>query len=413
MSSPRIVYIAFDRFPAPKGAAVHIAAFSRALIEAFGSLELVTPAGEESTTHQNFIKIGTHSPAPQPAGPQLPDSLLERLVHHELPARGANLIERVLCFRSHLRAFWQTRTADILHIRSIYEGFPLMAAKGSLFQKLVFEVNGLPSIELKYHYPDAAEDRDLKAKLYAQEQACLEAADLLITVSQVTADLLATRGIDPRRIRVIPNGVEPEIFSFRPPAIRRGEEPMRLLYAGTLSSWQGVGIALEALQQLRRDLPARLTIVGHGRPKQLKLLREKAWELGVGDAIEVLAPVSQVELAGLHHSHHAVLAPLAPDDRNLVQGCCPIKVIEAMATGTPLIASDMPVVRALARNDVDALLVKPGSAKAIKDGLLRIAQEPGLAERLSTTAAARVREEFTWEISRRKLIEAYRELLEG
>ncbi len=129
---------------------------------------------------------------------------------------------------------------------------------------------------------------------------------------------------------------------------------MRLLYAGTLSSWQGVGIALEALQQLRRDLPARLTIVGHGRPKQLKLLREKAWELGVGDAIEVLAPVSQVELAGLHHSHHAVLAPLAPDDRNLVQGCCPIKVIEAMATGTPLIASDMPVVRALARNDVDA-----------------------------------------------------------
>src|SRR5947209_7291245 len=80
--------------------------------------------------------------------------------------------------------------------------------KGAFCDRFVFEVNGLPSVEWKYHYPAVADDRELLRKLRAMEDACLAAADLVVTVSRVTADYLSGRGVDPGRIRVIPNGVD-------------------------------------------------------------------------------------------------------------------------------------------------------------------------------------------------------------
>ena len=384
-----LVYASFDPFPAPKGAATHIEAFVSRLAEAYGPWHLLTVAPSPGTV----------------AGHALPSSV----THVALPTPGGTLIERVLAFRRELLRWWGGRRAEVVHVRSIFEGYPLARGKGRLCERLVYEVNALPSIELKYHYPALAEDRELLVKLEAQEQRCLEAADLLLTPSQVTADLLAERGAPRARIRVIPNGVDPQRFAWRAPRPWGAEGP-RLLYAGTLSAWQGVHVALEALALYRRDLPARLTVVGPGRKRQRRALLERAAALGVEAALELLPSCTQSELLELHHACDVVLAPLMPNDRNLIQGCSPLKVIEAMAAGTPLIASDLPVVRALA-DDASALLVRAGSAKAIKDGVLRLGAEQGLGERLSRAARARVEGALTWERAGRALLEAYAGLL--
>ena len=114
-----------------------------------------------------------------------------------------------------------------------------------------------------------------------------------------------------------------------------------------------------------------------------------------------------VTLAGV------VVAPLLANDRNTVQGCCPLKVLEAMASGVPLIASDLPVVRALARDGEHALLVRPGSGKAIKDAMLRLGAEPGLRTQLADAARRRIESMFTWRRSGAALVELYREMLTG
>lgn len=380
----RIVYVAFDRFPAPKGAAVHIDAFARALGEAFGDVDLVTVASGEA------------------AGPVA----IPGVRHHPLPALGSDPIERVLNFRAHLAAWWRGRRARVVHVRSIFEGYPLARRKSALFDRLVFEVNGLPSIELKYTYPAVADDRELLRKLTAMEDACLAAADLVVTVSRVSATYLAGRGVDPGRIRVIPNGVDPDVFPYEP-ARPIGEGPIRLLYSGTLAAWQGVRPAIQALALLRRDRPATLTLAGPARPRQERELREQCGELGVAEAVRFAGPLDQPGLARLHHESDVVLAPLTPNDRNLVQGCCPLKVLEAMASGTPLIASDLPVVRELARPEVDALLVRPGSAKAIKDAVLRLAADPSLGPRLSASARDAISRGRTWAHAREGLVAAY------
>ena len=120
-----------------------------------------------------------------------------------------------MAFRSHFMPKRSGRKFPIVHFRSIFEGHPIARHKSQHGGKLVFEVNGLPSIELKYHYPAVADDRDLIEKLITQEQICIEAADLLVTVSEVTANHLISRGADPARIRVIPNGVDLTIFQYQ------------------------------------------------------------------------------------------------------------------------------------------------------------------------------------------------------
>jgi glycosyltransferase involved in cell wall biosynthesis len=415
-----LVYAAFDRFPAPKGAATHIRAFVDALSRQFATVDLVTVAAPHEATSAVASSGwgGARPPEVSSRTDALPcfsapntafttsSTFSSHVRHTPLPAFGETLVERVLHFRAQLRSFWGDRRPDVVHVRSIFEGYPIARDKRRWCDRLVFEVNGLPSIELKYHYPRVADDRELMKKLRAQEQCCLEAADLVLTVSRVNAAYLRSRGVPRAKLRVIPNGVDPRLFFYQPPR-PWGDREIRLLYSGTLSSWQGVGTAIEALALYRRDAPARLAIVGFARAGQREHLERIAARLGVLAYVDFHPAATQDQLVALHHAADAVLAPLAPNDRNLVQGCCPLKVLEAMASGTPLVASGLPVVTALARPDIDALIVRPASARAIKDALHRLRVEPRLATRLSIAARQRIEQRFTWEIAERRLRRAY------
>ncbi len=389
MSGISLIYISFDRFPAPKGASTHIAAFADALGVEFGDVELVTLPGRE--------------------GFFLPK--MRGVRHFELPAQGANIITRAMAFRAELGRWWGKRRANIVHVRSIYEGYPLAKRKADVCDYFVYEVNGLPSIELKYHYPEVDEDDELVHKLRRQEQVCLDAADLVITVSEVNAACLQSRGVSSDKIRVIPNGVDTDLFRWRKPQITDGN-PLKVLYTGTMTRWQGVHQAIEALQLYRRDFAAELVLAGPCRPHERKALHRTIDRLDMARYVKLHDPMGQRELVELIHDSDTVLAPLPPNDRNLEQGCCPLKVIEAMAAGTPLIASDMPVVSALARNEAEALLVRPGSAKAIKDGLLRLRESPALGQSLSQRARSRVEKQFTWVHATTGLLDSYRGLLD-
>ncbi|MCA9176554.1 MAG: glycosyltransferase family 4 protein [Planctomycetales bacterium] len=386
----RVAYISYDRFPSPKGAATHIAAFAGALAEQFGEIDLYT--------------VSAAAPGEPPLLAELPG-----VRHVPLAATGPNLIERVLCFRAQLQAALTGRHYDVIHVRSIYEGLPIALNKQQWCRRLVVEVNGLPSIELKYHYPDVADDLELTRKLRWQEQRLLESADLVLTVSDVNAAHLVSRGVSPERIRVIPNGVDCELFAYSPPR-RWPVDQVTMLYSGTMSPWQGVAQAIESVALCRRDFPAELHLVGESRPRQRKELERACFDWGVTDAVHFHGPVSQSELVDLHHAADVVLAPLRPNDRNRKQGCCPLKVLEAMASGTPLIASDLEVVRLLARHGQEALLVRPRGGKPIKDAVLKLQSDPHLAPQLSAAARRRAKQHFSWQLAQARLLAAYEEL---
>ena len=387
-SGSGIIYASFDRFPSPKGAAVHIRAFVEALGRAFGGVDLLALRDDS-----------TPGVAPLP--------LAEGVTYHPLEARGRDLVAQALSFRSHLAAWWRGRPrAAVVHVRSIFEGYPVALAKESLTDALVFEVNGLPSIELKYHHPDVADDVELLRKLVAQEDACIARADLLVTPSAVTAEYLVARGAEASRVRVIPNGADLEVFRHAPPRAPDAARPVRLLYSGTMTSWQGVHHAIEACRLLKRELPTVLTLVGPLRRHQRRMLLDRCGDLLLEGAVELLEPMPQQALAALHHDCDAVLVPLPVNDRNCVQGCCPLKLLEAMASGTPVIASNLPVVRSLAEPD-EVMLIRPGSPKAIAEAVKALRADADLGRGLSARARARVERDFSWEQAREALVRAY------
>jgi len=387
MQGSRVAYVSFDTVPAPKGAATHIEAFARTLGTTFGGVELVTVAlGSESTAR------------------------IERwpgVFHTELPALGATLIDRVLCFRRFLAHWLAGRNFEAIQFRSIFEGLPLLELAGE--SRLVFEVNGLPSIELKYRYPGMEDDRELMRKLLAQEQRCFEKADLIVTPSGVTARfLISARGVPVEKVRVIPNGVDTELFRPRWPTCNA--QGLKMIYFGTLSSWQGVELGVRALAQIRLETEASLMMVGTGSGRERDGLMQLAAKLGVAAHVTKLPAIPQAELAEYLAAADVMLAPLTLNDRNLVQGCCPLKILESMAAGVPAIASDLPVVRELGCDGVHFLLVKAGAVDQIGQAVLRLAMDRALASRIARQARAHVLANYTWNRSGASLMDAYAEL---
>jgi glycosyltransferase involved in cell wall biosynthesis len=381
----RFAYISFDQVPAPKGASTHIEAFVRGLAAEFSGVDLVTVSSS--------------------SGPEGPFERWPGVMHWELPALGVSLIDRVLYFRGFLTRWLEARRYDVIHVRSIFEGIPVARRKNGA--ALVFEVNGLPSIELKYRYPGAEDDRELMRKIEAQERECVGAADRILTPSAVTRNfLVASRGAIAQKISVIPNGADTELF--RPPGSGHPGDQWKLLYFGTLSAWQGVDLGIRAVAKVDGTT---LTILGTGSRSRFRGLEGLARKLGVGDRVALRSAVSQAELAEELSRCDAVLAPLPWNDRNSIQGCCPLKVLEGMASGQPVITSDLEVVRELAVDEQHLLLTRPGSVDSMAGAIRRLRGDPVLAAKLGSNGRRLVEERYTWSHAVESLTAVYRELI--
>jgi glycosyltransferase involved in cell wall biosynthesis len=151
--------------------------------------------------------------------------------------------------------------------------------------------------------------------------------------------------------------------------------------------------------------------VGRGRSRQRKLLAKQIRKLGVEANVVIQPAVPHHEVPGLIAESDICLAPLGLNDRNVTQGACPIKVLEYMASSRPLIASNMPIVRELVREDVDALLFSPNDPDDLARQVLLLLNDYDLSKRLADSATERALSKFTWHAAQKKLIKVYQKWL--
>jgi glycosyltransferase involved in cell wall biosynthesis len=251
----------------------------------------------------------------------------------------------------------------------------------------------------------------LLAKIKEQEIATLHLSDAIICPSNVTRDYIASLGLSRKLITVIPNGVSPSDFSASPLPARDGRVPT-LLYIGTLADWQGLEVVIKALPKILEQQAVQLRIVGRGRSRQRKVLSKHIRKLGVEGSVLVQPAVPHHEVPALIAQSDICVAPLGLNDRNVTQGACPIKVLEYMASSRPLIASNMPIVRELVREDVDGLLFSPNDPEDLARKVLMLLNDVGLSKRLAESATERALTKFTWHESQKKLVKVYEKLLD-
>jgi len=223
----------------------------------------------------------------------------------------------------------------------------------------------------------------------------------IVVVSQNSIDDIHTdMGVEIDRMRLVPVGVDPDLFKPLPHVERR---PGRLITTASADvALKGLSYLLEAMAKLRTERDVTLTIIGKPRPGHSMDLIDS---YGLAPHIEFVSGVTDERIVELYAEAEMAVVP------SLYEGFS-LPAIEAMCSGTPLVATDggaLPEVTGIdgetvigcAAGDVDSL------AAAITRGL----DDPELRARVGAAGRQRVLDRWTWKKCAEQTVEQYREVL--
>lgn len=249
----------------------------------------------------------------------------------------------------------------------------------------------------------------------AAQIAGLSAADAVVAVSSFARGLAEARGVDPRVLHTIENGVDPRRFAGvgRDEALaqRLGLRPEDrvLLTVSRLAPRKGHRTAIRALARLAKKDP-RLKYVFTGASETMtRELMALARELGVADRVIPAGFVSEDELPALYRLA-TVFALLADDESADVEGFG-VALLEAAASGLPTIASRAGGMPEAIADGVTGVLVPPGEPEAAANAIAELMARPDRARRLGDAGRARVEARFSESLATDRILALWSELL--
>ncbi len=195
---------------------------------------------------------------------------------------------------------------------------------------------------------------------------------------------------------IVPNGIDVRAFSSATPRTDLGPG-RKLLFVGRLHERKGFRTGVEAFGRLVHDHPdLRLVVAGDGRDRSAV----DALPAGVRARVTMLGTVVNRELPPVHRACVVFLAP------NLGGESFGVVLLEAMAAGLPVVASDIPGYDEVLTDGRDGLLVAPGDAVVLAEAVARVLDDHALAGRLAAAGRARAAA-FDWEVIAARLEELY------
>lgn len=218
------------------------------------------------------------------------------------------------------------------------------------------------------------------------ERDCYRLVDGVICTTDAM-ERYVKRMLPAARTIMLRNGA-PSPQSFGEP--RRWEDrDIELIYTGKTAEEKGTDVLVDAM----RFLPdTRLLIVGGPENRDLRPYRKQADSLGVRPRCKFLSWEPQSSLFDRVARARVAVHPIAGRvSREWRVFTCPLKVLEYMALGTPVIATDLPAIRELIVPDVNGILVPPGDSEALARGIRRLLDDPEFAMRLVYNARESVR----------------------
>ena len=226
----------------------------------------------------------------------------------------------------------------------------------------------------------------------------------VVTVSDSSKQEIADDlGVRADRIHVVPIGADANLFS---PDRSVPEIPGRIVTTSSADvPLKGLVHLVEALAKLRTEQPeAHLVVVG--RRAEDGPVAQAIERYGLEDAVRFVKGISDAELVALVRGAQIACVP------SLYEGFS-LPAAEAMATGTPLVATTGGAIPEVAGADGETCLaVPPGDAGALAAALGRLLDDPELRERLGAAGRERVLSRFTWAKAAQGTVELYRAAIE-
>ncbi|MGV9302450.1 glycosyltransferase family 4 protein [Nonomuraea sp. NPDC004354] len=238
-----------------------------------------------------------------------------------------------------------------------------------------------------------------------REAFLMREADAVVTLAETMAQEIVERGVPREKIRLAPNAVDDSLLTadYDGAAFRRsmgiGDDEIVVGSVSSIVAYEGFATLLRAGALLRKDV--RVLIVGDGteRDNLLALVEE----LGLDNAI----------LPGRVGPEEALQAQAAIDifvcpreDLRVCRLVTPLKPVEAMALGKPVVLSDLPALSELVGSEGAGLLVPPGDPEALAKALSDLRQDPARRAEMGEAGKAEVAAKRTWS----RVAETYRDL---
>jgi len=255
------------------------------------------------------------------------------------------------------------------------------------------------------------------------ERQVLQFADRIVAATQAElAQLQWLYKVDTKRITVIPPGVDLSHFYPIPPDEAKefiGIPPCdrMLLYVGRIEPLKGIDTLLEALYRIRQrdgfdEHPVCLAIIGgeadasqehlNVEMARLQELREK---FDLGDFVTFLGKRSQDTLQYYYSAAEAVVMPSHYESFGMV-------ALEAMACGTPVVASQVGGLAFLVQDGKTGYTVPVEDPQALAERLMALIYDPQLHARMGRQAAEFARN-YSWNLIAGRILDLYRQVLEG
>ncbi len=315
-------------------------------------------------------------------------------INPEFP-RWLSWVEKVPYLRTLLRAplylaaLWRgTRDVDIVHIFSAsYWSFLLAPAPAWLVARL----RGKRTL-INYRSAEAPDH----LKHWRTALPVLRRADQLVVPSGYLADVFRGYGL---QARIVPNMADLSQFSYRP---RQALKP-NLVCTRAFEAYYGVDLVVRAFAEVQKEFPeARLCLVGEGslRHKISALVDE----LKVAN-VEFVGKVSRDSIGRFYDQADIFINASWLDNM-------PGSVLEAFASGTPVVSTAPEGIRYIVEHERTGLLCSPGDWRALAEHVIRLLRQPDLASRLALNAH-KESERYRWEAVRAQWLEVYQSLHTG
>jgi glycosyltransferase involved in cell wall biosynthesis len=234
-------------------------------------------------------------------------------------------------------------------------------------------------------------------------------ADVVVTVSHYSAErIVQFYDVDEAKIRVVPNGVDPERFK---PANGSDSLKRRLglgnrrtvLFVGRLIPRKGLTFLIEAAKRVvKENADTTFIIVGNGPlRKKLTLQLERA---NLSRNFIFLGDVKDSVLPALYNCADVFAFPSIQEGQG-------IALLEAQASAKPVVAFKVGGVKEAVSDGDSGLLVERGSSDGLAEGILKLLSNPSLRQRMGVKGRAFVLHNFTWDLCAEKMLRVYRDEL--
>ncbi|MFW5642163.1 MAG: glycosyltransferase [Roseicyclus sp.] len=263
--------------------------------------------------------------------------------------------------------------ADFLRRRGIVHVHNHLGDSSGTVTMLAAALAGLP-FSMTLHGPEVFEDPELWR---LDVKIARARATICISKDGRAKALALCEPAHRDKVTVIPCGVFPEAYAEGP--ARRGA---RLAFVGRLVARKGAAILIEALARVRaRGVPGELSVVGDGPERPA--LEALAAGRGLGSAIRFHGILDPAGVAAVLGDARMLAVP------SFSEGL-PVVIMEAMASGLPVVASAVDGIPELVRDGETGTLVPPGDAEALAGAILALLADPAAARRLGEAGRRRV-----------------------